>query len=262
MKNYSCLRAPLAALAFSVLLPACALPPRDAWRVIRHDGFLTYLSIEFGKQPPPPKLSTSAGSSSVARHSPPSVTVPWRSSPNRYWSTNPASPVVGPPRISPPIRPVAATVPKPILRTLPPKAADIKPPTATKAPEKTASSPPATPAASKPELQAKPKPPEPKVVAVPQAPPTAPAKQSPPAPSPAPPSTPSVSAAARIDDLPYGDVIAGRPGFVHSPYALKSQIVDVTGLRPGQEVKCPFTGKLFRVPPGEQAAAQPADEKK
>jgi hypothetical protein len=268
MKNYSCLRAPLAALAISVLLPACALPPRDAWRVIRHDGFLTYLAMEFGKQPLPPKLPA-ANPSSVARQSPPPVTVPWRASPNRYWSTNPASPVVGPPRVSPPASPVTAAVPKPVLRNLPPKAAAITPPALAKAPEKTVSPPPATAAASKPELQAKPQ--EPKVVAVPQAPPPAatapssPAKESSPAPSPAPPATPPTpapSVPARIDDLPYGDVIAGRPGFVHSPYALKSQIVDVTGLRPGQEVKCPFTGKLFRVPPGEQAAAKPAEERK
>lgn len=268
MKNYSCLRATLAALAISVLLPACALPPRDAWRVIRHDGFLTYLAMEFGQQPLPPKLPV-AGPGSVARQSPPSVTVPWRASPNRYWSTNPASPVVGPPRVNPPASPVAASVPKPVLRTLPPKAAATTPPTVAKAPEQPTAPPSATAAASKPELQAKPQ--EPKVVAVPQAPspaataPSGPAKESSPAPSPAPSATPpppTPSVAARIDDLPYGDVIAGRPGFVHSPYALKSQIVDVTGLRPGQEVKCPFTGKLFRVPPGEQAAAKPADEKK
>lgn len=50
-------------------------------------------------------------------------------------------------------------------------------------------------------------------------------------------------------DLPYGSAIAGRPGFVNSPYAAKHQLVDVTGLPVGMEVKCPYSGRLFRVPP-------------
>jgi hypothetical protein len=57
--------------------------------------------------------------------------------------------------------------------------------------------------------------------------------------------------------LPYGKNIPNRPGMVNSPYAASHQIVDVTGLKPGQEVKCPFTGKLFRVPGSEQAANKP-----
>lgn len=54
---------------------------------------------------------------------------------------------------------------------------------------------------------------------------------------------------APISDLPYGTPIAGRPGFINSPYAAKHQLVDVTGLPTGMEIKCPYTGKLFRVPP-------------
>ena len=65
------------------------------------------------------------------------------------------------------------------------------------------------------------------------------------------PSTPPVTqtAPAPAADLPYGSPIAGRPGFVNSPFAAKHQLVDVTGLPVGMEVKCPYTGKLFRVPP-------------
>ncbi len=53
---------------------------------------------------------------------------------------------------------------------------------------------------------------------------------------------------ATQENIPLGLVIPGRPGFVHSPYAAKNQLVDVTGLPAGMEVKCPYTGKIFRVP--------------
>ncbi|MBL9131873.1 MAG: hypothetical protein JNG86_11770 [Verrucomicrobiaceae bacterium] len=74
--------------------------------------------------------------------------------------------------------------------------------------------------------------------------PSAPSTPTTPAPSPQ--AKPEVPAAP---ELPYGSAISGRPGFVNSPYAAKHQLVDVTGLPVGMEVKCPYTGKLFRVPP-------------
>lgn len=110
-----------------------------------------------------------------------------------------------------------------------------------------------------------------------------PQPSAPPAPAPqvkpqatasAPPSTPSAPANSggnngksapiattppakgETQDIPYGTPITNRPGFVNSPYAAKHQLVDVTGLPPGMEVKCPYTGKLFRVPPMEQAQSK------
>lgn len=60
--------------------------------------------------------------------------------------------------------------------------------------------------------------------------------------------TPKVEAKKEPEEIPFGTPIEGRPGFVHSPFADKWQLVDVTGLAVGSEVKCPYTGKLFRVP--------------
>ncbi len=61
-----------------------------------------------------------------------------------------------------------------------------------------------------------------------------------------------------MDSLPYGSPVAGRPGMVTSPFAQKQQLVDVTGMAPGETVKDPYTGKLFRVPPTQQASAAPS----
>ena len=64
--------------------------------------------------------------------------------------------------------------------------------------------------------------------------------------------TPPAPAGAAAQEIPQGVPIVGRPGFVNSPFAAKHQLVDVTGLPVGMEVKCPYTGKLFRVPPQAQ----------
>jgi hypothetical protein len=49
-------------------------------------------------------------------------------------------------------------------------------------------------------------------------------------------------------DYPYAQPVAGKPGFVTSPYAPYSGYVDVRGFPPGTEVKDPYTQKVFLVP--------------
>jgi hypothetical protein len=74
--------------------------------------------------------------------------------------------------------------------------------------------------------------------------------EPPPPGTPAKPETPAKSSTEeqRVkEDLPFGAPVVGRPGFVYSPYSEKD-ICDVVDLKRGTRVKCPYTGKVFRVP--------------
>lgn len=49
-------------------------------------------------------------------------------------------------------------------------------------------------------------------------------------------------------ELLTGTPVAGKPGFVTSPYAPRAGYVDTRGFSPGEQVKCPYSGKIFLVP--------------
>lgn len=50
------------------------------------------------------------------------------------------------------------------------------------------------------------------------------------------------------DDLPYGTPVAGKQGFVTSPFSPSSGYIDVRGFAPGTPVKDPYSGKVFLTP--------------
>ncbi|WP_395733464.1 hypothetical protein [Prosthecobacter sp.] len=58
-------------------------------------------------------------------------------------------------------------------------------------------------------------------------------------------STPPPAAPAEI---PYATRITGKPGFVKSPFDPNGQAIDVRDFQSGQKARCPYTGKIFRVP--------------
>lgn len=49
-------------------------------------------------------------------------------------------------------------------------------------------------------------------------------------------------------EIPYATRIPGKPGFVKSPFDPNGQAIDVRDFQPNQKAKCPYTGKIFRVP--------------
>jgi hypothetical protein len=68
----------------------------------------------------------------------------------------------------------------------------------------------------------------------------APVSEAPPAVKPPPALVPA--------SVPFGIRIPGQPGLVKSPYDPDGKSVDVRDFAPGQMVRCPYSGKIFRVP--------------
>lgn len=62
--------------------------------------------------------------------------------------------------------------------------------------------------------------------------------------TPVPPKEPSPPA----PEMATGEPVPGRTGFVYSPFLTDKMLVDAVDLPPGTKVKCPYTGKVFRLP--------------
>lgn len=260
----------------ALILPSCALPPREVWNSIRQEGLITYY-LKGGPSPvqqgsgrplttysPEPML---AASSTANQPTPPEQAA--------VGSSTRSGPTAGPRRIDASPAPAVARIPtaEPVLDlpgyvrspyTNPPRMVDVRglkagdravcpftrksflvPAQAVAVTPQVAahqapkSTPPAAPRLSPPVVVPESAKPRTDVAAMTR--PTPEPKLETPA--------PIKPAATPASNIPYGTAIAGRPGFVNSPYAAKHQLVDVTGLPAGMEVKCPYTGKLFRVPP-------------
>lgn len=209
----------LGLLTASVLLVQCSMPPQQAWRYIQSNGLFPYLSSS--QHASPPFRSGGAYSQRYAASQPYQRRAP-------YWT----------PRT--PNRPSYGATNSPGYAT-----------------NNYFSSPSSGTGNSRyiPRTrQSSPSPEHRPNVKLPVEEP-APAPQITHNPQPAPKTTGSPPApASAIEGLPYGTAVAGRMNMVNSPFAGKTQLVDVSGMSAGQTVKCPYTGKLFKVPPTQQAA--------
>lgn len=226
----------------ALLLCQCQLPPRQAWQYIRSNGLLTYWSHE----PAAPRPPFGAGGSRSQRY------LPARSS---YAAGRQGSRPYLSPYTTPYLVPSAPASRYPGRSYAAPSQVGERVGPVRPAPRTQSSAPSETPSVTRIPVE------EPSAT-----PPVV--RNEPPAPAPGVASKTNSTAPAPVNpavsDLPYGSSVPGRPNMVTSPYAGKTQLVDVSGMTAGQTVKCPYTGKLFKVPSSQQAAntAEPGLEPK
>jgi len=60
--------------------------------------------------------------------------------------------------------------------------------------------------------------------------------------------SPRVNASQSAAELPTAKPVPGKPGYVLSPFDPNGGYVDVTGYKPGDKVKDPYSKKIFLVP--------------
>jgi hypothetical protein len=289
--------AAIAGAAAAIALSSCTLPPEQAWRKIRTEGLIAYWSYELGSQHAYAHLRHRAPGSSwsdyeIPRIQPRATPAPMRPTPLQPGMLDtgatlmalsiPAlpgfvrSPYTNPPRLVdvqgaiPGTTMICPYTQRPFI--VPPDYGNV-PGSAiagTSSPNQfdLRNSPPAprTKVEPLPSVVINKQPVAPAPRTMPEPPRNRPAPSVATAPrTPAPPATsvtPSpapLPAPKPVQEIPFGSAIAGRPGFVNSPFAAKHQLVDVTGLPAGMEVKCPYTGKLFRVPPQDLVSTKPAE---
>ncbi|MEQ1750881.1 MAG: hypothetical protein ABL974_15740 [Prosthecobacter sp.] len=220
MKTESSLRALrlLSVATFVSLLGSCALPPREAMRIVQRNGLIPYLSGSYGG------YSGSGAYASAA---------PFQTNNTPFVRPRPVSPV--------PYRSTYETnrYSQAEYNRVPYRPKTVTSRSSTRSSNSRRSSDAARPSATRhtPEIADTPE--------------KAPVK------TPAKPADTTTAAPKKVatETLPYGTPVAGRPGMVTSPFAQKQQLVDVTGMASGDTVKDPYSGKLFRVPPTQQAAA-------
>lgn len=286
-------RAALLSVASTIALSSCALPPREAWRKIHDDGLIAYIKYELETPRHAAPADTPAAMKPIrpTRHSgSPDMVLAQRNMIQSLRDDGTGGPLtafpvaalpgyVRSPYTSPPrlvdVRgvPSGTTMVCPYTRRkfiVPGPAGSVPAPSTMLAgddptrvgtPERLTPKPTVKPKSESQRVEQNDKPAttpvpskavEEKPVTSPSSTPvivsTTPASMPPPPPAPKP-----------VDEIPYGEPIPGRPGFVNSPYAAKHQVVDVAGLPAGMEVKCPYTGKLFRVPMPDMASSKPVE---
>lgn len=217
------------------------MPPQQAWRYIQTNGLLTYMRYESGAAVPPFGATTSqryaASRVPVSRYRPVPQSGGALSSASRLPSHGPTYSSSGYAQNR-----------------------YYSPSTRTEAPR-----PRSTPAPAKPRSSSESSPPR---VKIPVEEPESQvannsATRSSPTPGASSSGNPSATQPGSANEIPFGTVVPGRINMVNSPFAGKTQLVDVAGMSAGQTVKCPYTGKLFKVPPTQQAqnkAESPASE--
>lgn len=276
---------------------SCALPPEQAWRKIKSDGLISYIGYELktprageSKETPKPRITPTVPSTKLTAGEAP-VLVLNQTTPGNTAVTTPTkpqnqslqtltahsvpslpgyvrSPYTNPPRLVD----VQGAVPGSTMICPYTRRPFIVPSNAGNGNSQLATN---KPAPAKPESAPLNKPSTSASSSTasnntkPTTPPSTPSGNTKPsapdkpaantASNTTPPTTPNL-APKPVQEIPYGEAIIGRPGFVNSPYAAKHQLVDVTGLPVGMEVKCPYTGKLFRVPSQDVATSKPAEK--
>ncbi len=226
-------------LLFSVsMLASCSMPPSQAWNMIQREGLFNYWAYSSGNQPlyrapmssPPLQRSSLAYRPPYARYGD-NFASSYRTSSLPYRAPSYSAPSLSQNRyISPPYTPrVVYDQPESKPKTHSSSRRSTKP--------KVASRPKTQESSHDEPLPSRTQSPSPSIASKPS---TAEKKPS--------------SSSPKVKEIPYGSPVPGRPNMVNSPYAGKNQLVDVGGLGTGQTVKCPYSGKLFKVPPSQQAA--------